>query len=440
MNPAFTEFMESSCLALAREVPEFPTQMGMFEIAGEAVPQNYFTGIDAESVTRRQQLLQSIGNKLILFPREDLDASEQLSADILDFLVNNIHERGLIGKAGKDFLQHEYLIRPSVGLQSDLPIFLTDLHPMRHAGDAQDYISRLKSIASHLLEADQQIRQRQSAGLLPPALVLQDSIEEIERFIATAPEQNILFSALTVKSAEMQGLNEPSRNTLLNEAAGELAQKTYPAYQQLLATLQEQVPQAADEPGVWRLPYGDAWYEFQLRCATTTTMSATEIHELGLEETHRLEQEIIKACRDMGIKAKSIKDCHRALDADKEAPREDTEGTRQAIIDQIETLIEDIEPRLPALFHKLPKGRITVKAIPRFAEAHVPAGLDDFLFQPVGFFQTQAITCKLPSPRKRKVCPACAGSLPSMPTSRDGPNMLKPFLPCMASTTIQSST
>jgi len=61
MNPAFTEFMESSCLALAREVPEFPTQMGMFEIAGEAVPQNYFTGIDAESVTRRQQLLGRSG-------------------------------------------------------------------------------------------------------------------------------------------------------------------------------------------------------------------------------------------------------------------------------------------------------------------------------------------------------------------------------------------
>jgi len=219
--------------------------------------------------------------------------------------------------------------------------------------------------------------------------VLQDSIEEIERFIATAPEQNILFSALTVKSAEMQGLNEPSRNTLLNEAAGELAQKTYPAYQQLLATLQEQVPQAADEPGVWRLPYGDAWYEFQLRCATTTTMSATEIHELGLEETHRLEQEIIKACRDMGIKAKSIKDCHRALDADKEAPREDTEGTRQAIIDQIEALIEDIEPRLPALFHKLPKGRITVKAIPRFAEtnrnqSYQPPSLDG---SRAGFFE-----------------------------------------------------
>jgi len=370
MNTEFTEFMENSCLALAREVPEFPTHMGLFEIAGEPVPQSYFTGIDAESVARRQYLLQSIGERLSGFPREHLDTSEQLSADILDFFVNHVHERGLVGTAGKDFLQHEYLVRPSVGLQSDLPLFLTDLHPMRHAGDAQDYLSRLKSIASHLLEADQQIRQRQSAGFLPPALVLQDSIEEIERFIATQPEQNILFTALAEKSTALQGLDESSRNSLLDAAAAELVKNTYPAYRQLLATLQEQEPHADAAPGVWRLPDGDAWYEFQLRCATTTTMSAAEIHELGLEETHRLEQEIIKACRDMGIEAKNITDCHRALNADKGDPREDTAENRQAIVDQIEALIADVEPQLPALFRNLPKGRITVKAIPRFAEAN----------------------------------------------------------------------
>ena len=87
MNPAFSEFMESSCLALAREVPEFPTQMGMFEIAGESVPQDYFTGIDAGSVARRQQLLLNIGKQLNRFSHEDLDESEQLSAGVLDFLV-----------------------------------------------------------------------------------------------------------------------------------------------------------------------------------------------------------------------------------------------------------------------------------------------------------------------------------------------------------------
>jgi len=389
MNLEFTDFMENTCLALAREVPEFPTQMGMFEIAGKPVPQNYFTAIDAESVEQRQNLLQSTGEKLSQFPREQLDPSEQLSADIIDFFVKHVHERGLMGTTAKDFQQHEYLIRPSVGLQSELPIFLSDLHPMRHAGDAEDYLSRLKSIASHLNEADQQIKQRQSAGFLPPALVLQDSIEEIEKFTAMQVKENILYTALAEKSADLQGLEESGRKALLDEASTELDKNTYPAYDQLLTTLKEQEPTASDVPGVWRLPDGDAWYEFQLQAATTTSLSADEIHELGLEETHKLEQEIIHACRDMGIQAETISDCHHHLNADRPPDNKDTQENRQVIVDRVKAIMTDIEAQLPDLFHHLPSGEITVKTIPRFAEAnrnqsYQPPSLDG---SRAGFFE-----------------------------------------------------
>ena len=389
MNLEFTEFMEDSCLALAREVPEFPTQMGLFEIAGEPVPQNYFTAIDADSVDQRQNLLQSIREKLSQFQRTQLDSSEKLSADILDFSVKRVYERGLIGTAGKDFLQHEYLIRPSVGLQSDLPIFLTDLHPMRHVQDAEDYLSRLKSIASHLIDADQQIRHRQSAGLLPPALVLRDSIEEIEKFTAVRVKENILYTSLAEKSANLQGLEEPGRKALLDEASTELEKNTYPAYHQLLKTIKEQETQASDVPGVWHLPDGDAWYEFQLQAATTTSLNAAEIHEMGLEETHKLEQEIIQACRDIGIQANTITDCHHHLNADRPPDNKDTEQNRQAIVDQVKTIMMEIEAQLPDLFHHLPHGEITVKTIPRFAEAnrnqsYQPPSLDG---SRAGFFE-----------------------------------------------------
>jgi len=370
MNPEFTQFMENTCLALAREVPEFPTQMGMFEVAGEQVPQSYFTAIDTDSVDQRQKLLQNIGEKLKQFPHEQLDASEQLSVDILDFFATHVYERGLIGTAGKDFLQHEYLIRPSIGLQSDMPLFLTDLHPMRHAGDAEDYLSRLKSIASHLSEANQQISQRESAGFLPPALVLQDSIGEIEKFIAIQTQENILYTALVEKSSNLQGLNEPGRKALLGEASTELDKNTYPAYRKLLTTLKEQKLQASDTPGVWRLPDGKAWYEFQLNAATTTSLNAAEVHELGLEETHKLEQEIIHACRDIGIQANTISNCHHHLNADRPAESKDTEKNRLAIVEQLKEIMTDIEGQLPDLFHQLPRGEITVKTIPRFAEAN----------------------------------------------------------------------
>ena len=370
MHQTFEDFMEKSCLALAREVPEFPTQMGLFEIAGEAVPQDYFASIDTGSVAARQQLLQTIDRNLDEFANEDLDDAEQQSADVLRFVLRYAHERGLVGMAGGDFLRHEYLLRPSVGLQSDLPLFLSDLHPMRHVGDAENYVSRMSSIAPLLREADQQQREREPNGLLPPAIVIQNTISEIERFIDSPVHDNILYRALDEKTAELADLGAGARSALLADANDEITSNIHPAYLELLATLRQQVAQAPEDPGVWQLPGGDAWYEFMLRAATTTELSAEEIHEIGIEETDRLEREILTACRDTGIEAKTISECYMALDSNKPSPRQDTPQNRQAIVDQIASLIADTEPQLEGLFHQLPAGKVIVKTIPLFAESN----------------------------------------------------------------------
>ena len=239
------------------------------------------------------------------------------------------------------------------------------------------------------VEADRQIRDRETAGLLPPALVINDSIAEIEKFLSVPPGEDILCQALQEKSTGLTGLGESGRQALLNEASLEVAENTYPAYRQLLATLRAQKQRAANEPGVWRLPDGDAWYQFQLTAATTTNLSADEVHELGLAETERLEQKIISACRDLGIQAKTINECHHYLDAERPPAREDNEQNRQAIVDAISALMTDTENNLSELFHHLPRGKLEVKPIPRFAEAnrnqsYQPPSLDG---SRAGFFE-----------------------------------------------------
>ena len=389
MNPAFAEFMEDCCAALAREVPEFPTQMGLFEIAGEPVPQHGFSGIDPASLERRQALLRGIGDQLRQFSCHDLDAGQQLDAGVIRFLVDNFYERGLVGTAGEDFLHHEYPFRPAVGLQSELPMFLTDLHPMRHAADAEDYLSRLKSIAGHIHEALRQSTDRRRRGLLAPSFLLAGTVKEIAAFLASKPEDNILYRTLAEKSKRLDGLGEKARQALLSEALAELERNTLPVYRELRARLLEQQTVASAEPGVWRLPDGDAYYQFLLRCATTTALSADEIHAIGLEETSRLQKEIVSGCADLGMDAANIEGCLRALDTDRRQTLEDTDENRRRIVDRTGEMMADIESRLSGLFHRLPAGRVTVKPIPRFAEAnrnhsYQPPSLDG---SRAGFFE-----------------------------------------------------
>ena len=41
-------------------------------------------------------------------------------------------------------------------------------------------------------------------------------------------------------------------------------------------------PTATHDAGAWRLPQGEAYYDFGLRYFTTTNMTGDEVHEMGL--------------------------------------------------------------------------------------------------------------------------------------------------------------
>jgi len=66
-----------------------------------------------------------------------------------------------------------------------------------------------------------------------------------------------------------------------------------PAYQSLLATLQTRQAQAPAAIGVGQYPNGPAYYDYILRHHTTTSLTAAEIHQLGLDELVRIHAEML---------------------------------------------------------------------------------------------------------------------------------------------------
>jgi uncharacterized protein (DUF885 family) len=81
------------------------------------------------------------------------------------------------------------------------------------------------------------------------------------------------------------------RQELLNEALQAINSSVIPAYQGLVAALDEQIPGAPAMNGVWQLPDGDDFYDAMVRHHTTTGLSAAEIHQRGLDEVARIRGE-----------------------------------------------------------------------------------------------------------------------------------------------------
>lgn len=368
MNKEFADFLKQAVRLLAIEIPEIPTHMGVFEIEGEPVPRDRFTDMGADSRQARRQTLNHLAATLVTFPLDSLTEDERISAAVLEYLLDYGYERGLVGRAGQDLADHDYPVRPAVGPQSELPMFLAELHPMRFSEDAEAYVARLSCIAPQLSEAGYQLVDGRRRGLTPPAPVIADTIEEIENFLSTDPRENVLIQTLERKTRAMPHLGEFQRRKLIEKAEQEVLTRIYPAYDELANTLRGLHGDAPEGPGLWCLPNGTDWYGFLLKSSTTTSLSAEEIHDLGLQEMALLQTCILGECRATGVEANDMGSVNSALASVKTKHIEDTPENREAIVTMVRELVAQAQAQMAGLFHQLPRGRIEVRPIARFAE------------------------------------------------------------------------
>ena len=105
------------------------------------------------------------------------------------------------------------------------------------------------------------------------------------------------------------------RDTFVAAAEKTTAEGVIPAYRRVRDFLAEQLPKATDDAGVWRLPRGDAFYAQALRTFTTTSLTADEIHAIGLREVARLEGEMDTILRQLGYASGTVNARYAQLEA-----------------------------------------------------------------------------------------------------------------------------
>ena len=88
---------------------------------------------------------------------------------------------------------------------------------------------------------------------------------------------------------------------LLQLASDALLQYVGPSYQDLIVCAVRLEAMATTDDGVWKLPDGDKYYALALGQTTTTTLTADEIHQLGLSEVNRIYEEMKSIMRQVGF-------------------------------------------------------------------------------------------------------------------------------------------
>ena len=263
------------------------------------------------------------------------------------------------------------------GQHSAIPAFLISQHRVTNAFDAEAYIARLNGIPEFLGTFQTRAETAAQNGVLAPRFVYDYVLESSGNVIRGYPfegsppeDPSPLYANFEKKVSALVSsgeINQDKADDLLFKARGELIDAVSPAYVSLIETLTAHREKAGTDDGVWRLPEGEAFYAARLANMTTTDMTATEVHDLGLSEMARIhaEMEIIKT--KVGFDG-TLKDFMNYMRTAPQFYKPETAEGKAEYLAEATAMIDTMRDALPGMFNTFPKADLQVKAVEAFRE------------------------------------------------------------------------
>lgn len=298
------------------------------------------------------------------FDIDRLDDQTRLSYDLFLF---DIDDR----LAAYDFADHDYVFQHMSGPHSNLPSFLINFHPITTKQDAESFIERLKAAQSYLGQFAERAERQAEAGILLPRFVYPKLIKACENILTGQPfsgESDSPLLAEFSKKIDALDVIAADKTALKSKAATALKAYIAPAYQNLIAMFARHQALSDDQDGVWKLPRGAEYYQSRLKHYTTTDLTADEIHEIGLKDVARIQDEMRQLMAKIGYDG-SLQDYFNHLRTAPQYTHENTDEGRAAYIRDAAGYIDDMRNQLDPLFITKPKADIIVKRVEPFREA-----------------------------------------------------------------------
>jgi len=267
---------------------------------------------------------------------------------------------------------HNYPLNQMSGLHSEAPALLINFHQIDNTDDARAYIARLRGMGHLLDQLIEGVKVRADKKIVPPKFVFPLVIDSAREVITGEPfdqsgRRCALLEDFETKVGALKEVDTATKKQLAADARAALRDAVKPAYEKLIAVLQEQEKSATTDDGVWKFPDGLEYYAFALRRSTTTRMTAEEIHQLGLREVARIHHDMEAIMAKVGFKG-DLKAFFKFIKEDPQFYYPTTPEGKAAYMKRANQIIDDVRARLDEFFITKPKAPLLVKPVEPFRE------------------------------------------------------------------------
>ncbi|HZU86790.1 MAG TPA: DUF885 domain-containing protein, partial [Anaerolineaceae bacterium] len=361
---SINHFFNRFFFRLALRQPELLSQLGILEKFGLHFHNDDLS--DASDAFEVRELAYARREYAVLksYDPAKLSPEQRLSAEIMGWFLKDMLD-------GERWRHHNYPLNQMFGLQSGFPDFMATIHRVDSLRGARNYIKRLSKSGKKFEQILDGLKIRESKGVIPPRFVIRRVLDEMIAFIGKPTRENMLYTVFAEKLGKLK-LEESQRTTLLGAAEAEIHNTVYPAYQKLIDYFNALEPVATSDDGVWKLPDGEAFYNYKLRSETTTDLSAEQIHQIGLDEVTRIETEMRRILAAEGYPDANIAEQLQAFNQEPRFLYPNTDEGRQQALKDYQAIIDHVDQNLGNLFDRRPKMGVQVERIPEFKEKTAP--------------------------------------------------------------------
>ncbi len=285
---------------------------------------------------------ENMKSSLQKFSREELNLQNKITYDILDYQIKS-------AERSSDYLLYEEPMGLVSGVQTQFPVILSE-YRFYDRQDVENYLELMEMSGDYFESLIKFEREKAEAGLFMADYALDTVLEQCRAFLDMG-DGNYLYSTFVDRIEDVNELTKEEKSDYIQDNALAVSDYIYPAYEKLIAAMEELRGSGKNEKGLVYLPEGMDYYETTVRQQTGSDRSVEEMEDL----TRRQITDDLEAMEQvLGITTQEAQEAASSM------------GSRSA-----EEILSRLQDGIGVAFPEAPDTVLEVKYVPEELEEHL---------------------------------------------------------------------
>jgi uncharacterized protein (DUF885 family) len=329
-----------------------------------------------ENEAKLRQQLATLSQQISDFDLTSTDSSDidnqQVMAGISQYYAG--HKDFPIGYIDMWMGLSPFIVNQINGPLIDIPRIMQNDQPITSEQEALNYIARLAKFDRLIASIEEKLAYDSAQNWLPPKSTVSGALRYLKGFTRSEPNKHVFVTNFTDKIEKIRSLSAEQKQQLTTKVIKAVADVVYPAYQSITKATELLSTKARSEAGVWAQPNGEAYYQEAIKQLGDSSLTADEIHQVGLDEVKRISEEMNTILVKEGYSKGSVGARMAALNEEERFLYEDSQAGRDALLADLNGYIDEITEKMAPVFETKPSYHVEVRSFPVEIQDGAPGG------------------------------------------------------------------